>query len=154
MTTTRIDLLGPSIALPEGWRGVSFSFIAPPADNEKLAMPTMAAPVAFRESVTVAIEPVPKGTTPRQYHEAQLEQLKHHAKDVAVVSKTEKTHNNAPAIVVELQIGGLRGERLRQIQLITIANGEAVAAMATTIDGGTYPIAKKRLLAVLESLSF
>lgn len=151
----KVDLLGPHLELPEGWRGVSFVFVAPPAKGGATAgLPTLAAPVGFRETISVAIEPVPKGTTPLAYHEAQLQQLQAGGQRVSVLSKAEREHRGAPALLVELKLVGPRGEQLRQLHLIAVTSAsEVMIGIATTLDGPGYPIAKKNLTAALETLS-
>jgi hypothetical protein len=149
----KIDLLGVKLELPEGWRGVSAAFVAPP-NNASGNLLTLTPTASFRENISLTLELVPAGTTPERYHQAQLEQLRLSGTKTTPVSSEKLIHKGAPALIAETTTAGPTGERVRQVFFITIRATEAWIAVASLLEDARLEESRTRVRQILTSLDF
>lgn len=149
----RVDLLGVTLELPQGWRGVSAVFIAPDSGAPSLGpIPSLASGTGFRDTVAIAAQPVEKGTTAGTYHQASLRELA--SEGLQVVKTEDFARPGVSGIRCELVQEGPRGERLRQIQHVFVKDQEAWVLVGTSLDGPSWTKTRERLEAIMASFSF
>ena len=148
----RVDLLGPKITLPEDWHGISAVFVAPRAKATS-TVPSEAGTVGFQDTVAVSIEPVPSGTTPRAYLDAQIEAMRASGQTVELI-ETQPTEGSVASITCELTATGPRGRQIGQVQFVAIKNGMAWIVLGNAPRDHGWAEAKERLQKIIETFEF
>ncbi len=109
----------------------------------------------FQQNVIATMEQVGKDETPESYVQKQLDGLRKagvQRKETAPPEKT-KLASGHDALITEQSVVGPSGERVRQLQLVTIKDGVAHTLIASNLDGLPYSDSKKQFKAMLTSFA-
>jgi hypothetical protein len=146
--------IGPfSIDASDEWSLTTVILAGPVDDNpSNQGMLSTKAVRPFQQNLVATMEQVEPSETPESYVKRQIEGLRQ-----AQVQRQE----TAPPERVKLKVGeGLlteqrvispSGERVRQLQLVSIKNSIAYTLIATHLDGATYDKNKAKFRAMLVS---
>jgi hypothetical protein len=113
-------------------------------------------PVLFEQNLVMTVEPVQIGETAERYlarHEDQL--LKANVQRTAVGrSESVTLESGRKALLAEYKLGGgPTGERLRQLQLVTIKDDVAYVLIATHLDGPVFEASREQMRSFLLSFA-
>ncbi len=150
---SRVQLGLFSIDAPEDWR-LSTVILAGPVDEQTgPRMPTTKALPAFQRNLVATMEEVDAKTTLESYVKRQIDGLKAAGVTRQDAGKPErvKLAAGADGLITEQIILGSGGERVRQMQLVSIKNGVAHTVIASHLDGAAFESARAELRKMLLS---
>lgn len=152
----RIQLGSISIEVEDGW-SVSTAILAGPLDDQKVGagMPTTKVVRPFQRNIVVTTEQVEPSMTLEGYVKRQVEGLRAAGVTRQDAGKPEKVKlpNGAEGLLTEQIITGGQGERVRQLQLVTIKGDQAQTVIASHLDGASFEAARKSFRQMLLSFS-
>lgn len=134
-----------TVDAPPSWT-LSTVILAGPVDDNPAAGGMMTTKKArpFQQNVIATLEQVPPTETPESYVKKQLEGLRAAKVDRKEGAKPEtvKLQSGGEGLLTEQIVVGPEGERVRQMQLVSIKNGVAHTIIASHLDG--VPFEKSR----------
>ncbi len=130
-----------SLDAPADW-SLSTVILAGPPDQNPAAGGMMTAKSArsFQQNVVATAEQVDAKETPESYVKKQIEGLRKAgvARQETAAPETVKTKSGADGLLTEQVVQGPGGERVRQLQLVSIKGGVAYTLIASHLDGVPY----------------
>lgn len=138
---------GFQLNVSDSWQIASFIMIGP-ADGAE------AGGQQFQQNLVVVSEPVEASETAESYVQKQTAKLKEQKALYAAPGQLEKVTlaNQRPAVVFEHVVLGPNGERVRQLQLISVANKRIHAMIASHLDGPRFSAQRAALRQLLTSV--
>jgi hypothetical protein len=137
----RVNFGSFSLEAPGDWTLSTVILSGPPEANAASAgMLTTKAVQSFQQNVIATMEQVDAKETPESYVKRQLDGLRRanvQRKEMAP-PKRLKLKSGAEGLVTEQAVVGPGGERVRQVQLVTIKNGIAHTLIASNLDGAPF----------------
>ena len=116
-------------------------------------MPTTKAVKPFQQNVIATMEQVGKKETPESYVKRQIEGLRKagvQRKETAP-PETVTLKSGGQGLLTEQSVVGPGGERVRQMQLVSIKGGVAHTLIASHLDGAPFDVAKASFREMLTS---
>lgn len=139
---------------PGDWT-LSTLILSGPVQQDATAsrMPTTKAVKPFQQNVIVTMEQVSAKETPESYVKKQLDGLMKAGVQRSETAKPEtiKLTTGGEGLLTESRVIGPGGERVRQLQLVTIKQGVAHTLIASNLDGIPYEKSKTQFRAMLTS---
>ena len=147
--------LGPlSIEAPHGWT-LSTVILAGPPEPPVLdsALLWTKPPRPFQRNLVATMEQVDPTETPQAYVNRQVEGLRAAGvpRQEAREPETVKLEGDRTGLLTEQLIVGGTGERVRQMQLVTIKDGCAYTLIATHLDGASFEAVRDEFRKILLS---
>ena len=107
----------------------------------------------FNQNLIATMEPVSDSETAESYVKKQTDGLIQAGVQRTETAKPEtvKLASGLEGLITERSVVGPGGERVRQLQLVTIKSGVAHTLIASNIDGLTYEKQKAQFRAMLSS---
>jgi hypothetical protein len=147
--------IGPfSLDAPKGWGLKTVVFSGAVEANPTEGMLVAKQPVLFEQNLVITVERVRLGETAKAYLARQQEKLKkQNVQRTEVVPVAEVAlKNGGKGVLGEYTLaGGPSGERLRQLQLVTIKKDLACTLIATHLDGPVFEDARDEMRAFMLS---
>jgi len=130
-----------SLDAPTDW-SLSTVILAGPVDSNPAGAGLMTAKSSrpFQQNMVCTMEQVDSKETPESYVKKQLEGLRKAAvqrQDAAPPEKL-KLKNGSESLLTEQVVTGPGGERVRQMQLVSIRGGVAYTLIASHLDGNSF----------------
>jgi hypothetical protein len=146
--------LGPmSLDVPEDWT-LSSVILAGPRDSEA-GVPAAddRSPRPFQRNVIISLEQVSSDETPDVYFERQEKGLGEAGVESGLIGDPEEVElgGGAWCLLSERVIVSSEGERVRQMQLITIKDKVAFTVIASHLDGIPFEAVREEFRKILES---
>ncbi|MFO0727056.1 MAG: hypothetical protein U1E65_24965 [Myxococcota bacterium] len=127
-----------SLDAPGDW-SLSTVILAGPADQNPAGGGLMTAKTArsFQQNVVATAEQVDSKETPDSYVKKQIEGLRKAgvARQETAAPEKVKTQSGTEGLLTEQVVQGPGGERVRQLQLVSIKGGVAYTLIASHLDG-------------------
>lgn len=122
-------------------------------DTAAVGMPTAKAVRPFQQNVICTMEQVGPKETPKSYVSKQLEGLRKAGVQRKETAKPEtiKLPDGSVGLLTEQAVVGPGGERVRQMQMVTIRQGIAHTLIASNLDGMPYEKTKAGFREILTS---
>lgn len=147
---------GPfSLEAPDGWSLSSVILAGPVDEGPGKGMLTTKAVPAFQRNLITTMERVGDKETPASYVKQQIDGLRE-----AGVSRQEMRPpenvtlpGGAAGLITEQVIISQTGERVRQMQLVSIKSGIAYTVIASHLDGPSFEGARSEFRKMLLSFS-
>ena len=149
----KFDLNGVEFVLPDGWRGVEFTAIAPPTEGAG-PTPALAMSSGFRPTVKVVAEVVPEGTTAKGYFDAQVQAMREAGMDLRVIKAGPYRKEGCDGLWADLGSKSPDGTALRQLQHILVRGTEVWITVGTAQDDDGWPAAKTGFEQLTSSMAF
>ena len=147
----KFDLNGATVEVPDGWRGVELTVVAPAATGPA---PMLAKGAGFRRTMKFAGEPVPEGTTAKGYFDAQVRALREAGSDLKILKAGPLRRTDCDGLWAEIASVGPGGEPLRQLQHILVRGTEVWIAVATDVGDDNWEQARAEIDPLLASFKF
>ena len=140
-----------SLDVPEGWTLSNVIFAGPSRDPASAAEDRSARP--FQRNVIVTLEQVLSEETPYDYFERQEKGLREAGVESGLVGLPEEVEfeRGRKGLLLERVVVSHEGERVRQVQLMTIKDNVAFTLIASHLDGEPFDDARQEFRKILES---
>jgi hypothetical protein len=144
MTNTQLTVGGFSLPTPADWQIASIILVGPP-DTAAPGTP------AFQQNIVVVSEPVAADETVESYVQKQTAKLKEQKALHASPGQLEKVSlpGGRAAAMFEHVVLGPNGEKVRQLQLVSIHEGRMHALIASHLDGPRFAAQRPALRQIL-----
>lgn len=107
---------------------------------------------SFQQTLVVTMEQVAASDTPEKYVERQIKGLKEAGVSRTEAKKPERVKvGGGEGLILEQIVVGPTGERVRQMQLVTMKNGVAFVLIASHLDGASFDKARESFEKILLS---
>lgn len=142
-----------SIEAPNNWTLSSVILAGPMDDQPGKGLLSTKAVQPFQRNLITTLEQVGPKETPESYVQRQIDGLREANVPRQEVGKPErvKLEGDLEGLLTEQIITGHGGERVRQMQLVVIANGIAHTAIASHLDGASFEKARAEFRKMLLS---
>lgn len=151
---TRADFGSFSLDAPSGW-SLTTVILSGPQQEDDIGKGMLMAKKsrAFQQNIIATMEAVSNSETPQSYVKRQLEGLLQAGVQRKETAKPETVPMNdgQEGLLTEQSVMGPGGERIRQLQLVTIKKGVAHTLIASNLDGISYDKAKAGLKTMITS---
>ena len=136
---------GFSLPLPSEWQIASIILVGP-AENE-------GGQQAFQQNIVVVSEPVEEEETAESYVQKQTAKLKEQKALFASPGQLEKVTlgGGRPGVLFEHVVLGPGGERVRQMQVVSLHQKRMHALIASHLDGPRFAAQRQNLRQMLTS---
>ena len=135
---------GFSLPLPGDWQIASLILVGP-SEAQEGGQPE------FQQNIVVVSEGVPNEETAEAYVKKQTDKLKEQKALFASPGQLEKIKlpGGKDAVLFEHVVLGPGGERVRQMQVVSVSNGRMHALIASHLDGPRFAAHRGGLRAIL-----
>lgn len=150
----RINFGSFSLDAPSSWSLTTIILQGPAVEDDmSKGMLTAKKSKPFNQNLIATMEPVSDSETAESYVKRQTEGLIQAGVQRTETAKPEtvKLSSGLEGLITERSVIGPGGERVRQLQLVTIKNGVAHTLIASNIDGLTYDKHKAQFKEMLSS---
>jgi hypothetical protein len=151
---SRINIGSFSIDTPSEW-SLTTLILSGPVVEDKMSkgMLTTKQSRPFQQNIIATMEPVSSGETAQSYVMRQLDGLRNAGVQRNETAKPEtlKLENGQDGYLTEQSVVGPSGERVRQLQLVSIKDGVAHTIIASNLDGDAYAKSKAEFRKMLIS---
>jgi hypothetical protein len=107
---------------------------------------------AFQQTLVATMEQVAANDTPEKYVERQIKGLKEAGVSRTEAKKPERVKlGSGEGLILEQIVIGPTGERVRQMQLVSIKDGVAFVLIASHLDGAAFDKARASFEKILLS---
>lgn len=152
----RVNFGSFSLEAPGEWTLSTVILSGPVSeDSGGQGMLTTKAVRPFQQNVIATMEQVGKDETPESYVKKQLDGLRKAGVQRKETKPPErvKLSSGHDALVTEQSVVGPSGERVRQLQLVSIKDGVAHTLIASNMDGLPYDRTKAAFWSMLTSFA-
>ena len=150
----RVNFGSFSLDAPSSW-SLSTVILSGPVvtDTMSAGMPTTKAVKPFQQNIIATMEQVGKKETPESYVKRQIEGLRKAGVQRKETAPPEKVtlDTGVQGLLTEQSVVGPGGERVRQLQLVSIKDGVAHTLIASHLDGAPFEAAKASFRQMLTS---
>jgi hypothetical protein len=147
LTAVKVDATGFNLPAPEAWQIASVIMVGPP---DEPAGPTPGAQ-GFQQNIVVVSERVADDESAESYVQKQTGKLKEQKALFASPGQLEKINvaPSRPAVLFEHVVLGPNGERVRQMQVVSLHAGRMHALIASHLDGPLFAAHRAALRKIL-----
>lgn len=134
-----------SIDAPGDWTLSTLILSGPVEEAKSSGMLTTKAVRPFQQNLIATMEQVDQKETPKSYVDKQLEGLRKAGvqRQQGAPPEDVKLADGSSGLLTEQIVVGPGGERVRQLQLVSIKRGVAFTLIASQLDGAPYEKSKK-----------
>ena len=152
---TRVTFGTFSLDAPGGWTLSSVILAGPVDETPKAGLLSTKAVRPFQRNLITTLEVVPDSETPESYVGRQIKGLKEAGVQRQEAAKPErvKLSDGLEGLLTEQIIVSHEGERVRQLQVVSIINNVAHTLIASHLDGVPFEGARAEFKSMLSSLA-
>jgi hypothetical protein len=145
-----------SVEAPSDWKPSTVVLVGP-VEDQPLAQGMLTTRVAtpFQRNLVATMEQIDPGVTAESYVNRQIESLRkaHVAREQVGEPEVVRLAGGIEGLVTEQIIVAPTGERVRQMQLVTIKDGVAHTIVASHLDGASFEAVRSEYRNMLLSVS-